>query len=192
VGLALALARRSRLPAIRILAIGFIEFWRGVPLVAVLFMAMAVLPLLLPPGSNPPPLMRVIVAFVLFNGAAMAEVFRGGLQAIPPGQFEAARSLGLSRAKTMALVVLPQAIALVVPGLLNVAIAIVKETTLVLIIGLLDFLNEIEAGLADPQWLLGDQIRDSAYLFAGLVFWAVCFGLARVSARLELARERRA
>lgn len=192
VGLVLALCRRSSLPVIRGLAVGAIEFLRGVPLVPLLFLVMAILPLLLPPGSNPPPLLRVIVAFILFNGAAMAEVFRGGLQAIPAGQFEAARSLGLSAPRTMALVVLPQAVAIVMPGLLNVAVAIVKETTVILIIGLVDFLNQIEAGLADPHWLLGDDVRDTGYLFAGLVYWTVCFGLSRVSARLELKRERRA
>ena len=191
VGLVLALCRRSSLPLIRFLAVAAIEFLRGVPLVPLLFLVMAILPLLLAPGSNPSPLLRVIVAFILFNGAAMAEVFRGGLQAIPRGQFEAARSLGLSGPKTMALVVLPQAVAIVTPALLNVAVAIVKETTVILIIGLFDFLSQIEAGLADPQWLLGDQVRDTGYLFAALVYWAICFGLSRVSARLELKRERR-
>ena len=193
VGLALALCRRSRLPVVRGLAVALIEFLRGVPLVPLLFLAMTVLPLCLPPGSDPPLLLRAVVAFILFNGAAMAEVFRGGLQAIPKGQFEAARSLGLPPARTMALVILPQAIAIVTPGLLNVAIAIVKETTVILIIGLYDFFNEIVAGLADPQWLQGGgQVLNTGYFFAGLVYWAVCFGLSRVSARLELAKERRA
>jgi general L-amino acid transport system permease protein len=193
VGLALALCRRSDLPVIRGFAVGLIEFLRGVPLVPLLFLAMTVLPLFLPPGTDPPPLLRAVVAFILFNGAAMAEVFRGGLQAIPKGQFEAARGLGLPPTKTMALVILPQAIAIVTPGLLNVAVAIVKETTVILIIGLYDFFNEIIAGLADPQWLQGGgQVLNTGYFFAGLVFWAVCFGLSRVSARLELAKERRA
>ncbi len=191
VGLLLALGRRSPLPVIRALSIAVIEFWRGVPLIAILFMAMSVVPLLVPPGTELPPFLRALIAFILFNGAGMAEVFRGGLQAIPKGQFEAARSLGLGPARTMVLIVLPQAIGIVMPGLLNVAVAIVKETTVVLIIGLLDFLAQIEAGLADPQWIIGDQVRDTAYLFAGLVFWAVCFGLSRVSARLELRGERR-
>jgi general L-amino acid transport system permease protein len=192
VGLALALCRRSRLPVVHGLAVALIEFLRGVPLVPLLFLAMTVLPLFLPPGTDPPPLLRALVAFILFNGAGMAEVFRGGLQAIPKGQFEAARSLGLSPARTMALVILPQAIAIVTPGLLNVAIAIVKETTVILIIGLYDFFNEIVAGLADPQWLQGgSQVLTTGYFFAGLVYWCVCFGLSRVSARLELAKERR-
>jgi general L-amino acid transport system permease protein len=190
-GLAIALCRRSSLPVVRMLAVAYIEFLRGVPLVPLLFLVMSILPLLLPPGTDLPLLLRAIVAFIMFNSAGMAEVFRGGLQAIPKGQFEAARGLGLSGPKTMALVVLPQAVAIVTPGLLNVAVAIVKETTVILIIGLIDFLNQIQAGLADPQWLLGDQVRDTGYLFAALVFWAVCFGLSRVSARLELAKERR-
>ena len=193
VGLALALCRRSHLPVVRGFAVALIEFLRGVPLVPLLFLAMTVLPLFLPPGSDPSPLLRAVVAFILFNGAAMAEVFRGGLQAIPKGQFEAARGLGLSPAKTMAMVILPQAIAIVTPGLLNVAVAIVKETTVILIIGLYDFFNEIVAGLADPQWLQGGaEVLTTGYFFAGLVYWAVCFGLSRVSARLELAKERRA
>jgi general L-amino acid transport system permease protein len=192
VGLALALCRRSRLPVVHGLAVALIEVLRGVPLVPLLFLAMTVLPLCLPPGADPSPLLRAVVAFILFNGAAMAEVFRGGLQAIPKGQFEAARGLGLSPARTMALVILPQAIAIVTPGLLNVAIAIVKETTVILIIGLYDFFNEIVAGLADPRWLQGGgQVLNTGYFFAGLVYWCVCFGLSRVSARLELAKERR-
>jgi len=191
VGLVLALCRRSSLPVIRYLATGLIEFLRGVPLIPLLFIAMNVLPLLLPPGTDLSPLMRIVVAFILFNGAAMAEVFRGGLQAIPKGQYEAAHSLGLGHAKTMALVVLPQAVAIVTPGLVNVAVAIVKETTVIYIIGLFDFLTEIQAGLQAPNWLLGDQVRDTGYFFAALVYWAVCFGLSRVSARLELQRERR-
>jgi len=193
VGLALALCRRSDLPVIRGLAVGLIECLRGVPLVPLLFLAMTVLPLLLPPGTDPPPLLRAVGAFILFNGAGMAEVFRGGLQAIPKGQFEAARGLGLSAPKTLALVILPQAIAIVTPGLLNVAVAIVKETTVILIIGLHDFFDEIVAGLADPQWLQGGVgVLNTGYFFAALVYWAVCFGLSRVSARLELAKERRA
>jgi len=190
-GLLLALARRSELPIIRTLAILWIEFLRGVPLIPLLFIAMNVFPLLLPPGTNPSPLAKIVVAFILFNGAAMAEVFRGGLQAIPKGQFEAAKSLALGPAATMALVILPQAVAIVTPGLVNVAVAIVKETTVVYIIGLLDFLTQIQAGLQAPNWLLGDQVRDSGYLFAAFVYWAVCFGLSRVSARLELRKERR-
>jgi general L-amino acid transport system permease protein len=184
-GLLLALARRSQLPLLRWLAVATIELGRGVPLVAVLFVAMAVLPLLLPPDSEISPLGRAVLAFVIFNAAGMAEVFRGGLQSIPAIQIEGARALGLTRLHTLALVELPQALTIAMPGIVNTAIAVIKETTVVLIIGLLDFLAQIQAGLADPQWIIGDQVRDAAYFFAGLVFWVLCFGLSRLSAGLE-------
>ncbi len=186
-GLALALARRSTLPLLRWLAVATIEIGRGVPLVAVLFTVMAVLPLLLPPGVELSPLLRATLAFILFNAAGMAEVFRGGLQAVPAIQIEGARALGLTRTQILGFIELPQAFAIATPGLVNTAIAVIKETTVVLIIGLLDFLAQIQAGLADPQWILGDQVRDAAYLFAGFVFWVLCFGLSRVSAGLEPA-----
>jgi len=191
-GLLLALGRRGTLPVLRWFAIATIEFWRGIPLLAVLFLVMAVLPLLLPPGLDIPPLTRALAAFILFNAAGMAEVFRGGLQAIPEQQIENAKSLGLTPFRILTLIELPQAIALATPGLINTAIAVVKETTVILIIGLMDFLAQIQAGLADPQWIIGDQVRDAAYVFAGLVFWAVCFALSRVSARLERSKEQRA
>jgi general L-amino acid transport system permease protein len=184
-GLALALARRSQLPLLRWLAVAAIELGRGVPLVAVLFVAMAVLPLLMPPGVELSPLLRAVAAFVVFNAAGMAEVFRGGLQAVPAIQVEGARSLGFTRIQILGLIELPQAIAIAMPGLVNTAIAVIKETTVVLIIGLLDFLAQIQAGLADPQWIVGDQVRDAAYFFAGLLFWIVCFGLSRLGAGLE-------
>ncbi|HEY7609220.1 MAG TPA: amino acid ABC transporter permease [Alphaproteobacteria bacterium] len=184
-GLALALARRSQLPLLRWLAVATIELGRGVPLVAVLFVAMAVLPLLLPPGVELSPLLRAALAFVVFNAAGMAEVFRGGLQAVPAIQTEGARALGFTRLQILGLIELPQALVIAMPGLVNTAIAVIKETTVVLIIGLLDFLAQIQAGLADPQWIVGDQVRDAAYFFAGLVFWIVCFGLSRLSAGLE-------
>lgn len=191
-GLALALGRRSRLPVIRALAIGLIEFWRGVPLVALLFMVLSVLPLLLSPEVELNVLLRATIAFILFNAAAMAEVFRGGLQAVPRGHYDAARSLGLGPARTMMLVVLPQAIAIVAPALINVCVSIVKETAVVLIVGLFDFVAQIQAGLADPDWIVGDHVRDTGYLFAALVYWAVCFGLSRYGKLLEGKAEKRA
>lgn len=191
-GLALALARRSQLPLLRWLAVAAIEIGRGVPLVAVLFVAMAVLPLLMPPGMELSPLTRAVAAFILFNAAGMAEVFRGGLQAVPEIQSEGARALGFTRLQILALIELPQALRIAMPGLVNTAIAVIKETTVVLIIGLLDFLAQIQAGLADPQWIVGDQVRDAAYLFAGLIFWVLCFGLSRVSAGLETTPARAA
>lgn len=190
-GLMLALARRAPLPLLRWLAVGAIELGRGVPLVAVLFVAIAVLPLLLPPSVELSPLLRAVAAFVVFNAAGMAEVFRGGLQAIPAIQIEGARSLGLTPLHILAFIELPQALKIATPGLVNTAIAIIKETTVLLIIGLFDFLAQIQAGLADPQWILGDQVRDAAYLFAGVVFWVLCFGLSRVSAGIERGEQAR-
>jgi general L-amino acid transport system permease protein len=191
-GLVLALGRRSPLPVIRVLSIAFIEFWRGVPLIAVLFMALSVVPLLLSPGVELNVLLRAAIAFMLFNAAAMAEVFRGGLQAVPRGHYDAGWSLGLGRLQTMVLIVLPQAVAIVAPALINICISIVKETAVILIIGLFDFIAEIQAGLADPEWIVGDQVRDTGYLFAAMVYWVVCFGLSRYSALLEGKSEQRA
>lgn len=184
-GLMLALARRSSLPVVRIAAVAFIEFWRGVPLIGVLFMAASMFPLFMPSGVDIDKLVRALIAFALFNSAYMAEVFRGGLQAIPRGQYEAARALGLEHWPIMALVVLPQAIRIVIPGLVNTCIGIFKETTLILVIGLFELLSVIQAGMADPEWLIGDHVRETGYLFAALGFWAFCFGMSRYSARLE-------
>lgn len=184
-GLVLALGRRSELPVFRALSVAFIEFWRGVPLIGVLFLAATMFPLVMPAGATTDKLLRALVAFSLFNAAYMAEVFRGGLQAIPQGQYEAARAIGLGYWRMMALVVLPQALRIAIPGTVNTCIGIFKETTLLLVIGLFDFLATIQAGIADPQWLIGDHIRATAYFFAGLGFWAFCFGMARYSAGLE-------
>jgi len=184
-GMLLALGRRSGMPVIRGASVVFIEFWRGVPLIAVLFMAATMFPLLLPSGATMDTLLRALIAFSLFNAAYMAEVFRGGLQAIPPGQVDAARALGLGYWRMNALVILPQAFRIAIPGLVNTCIGIFKETTLLLVIGLFDLLAMIQAGIADPQWLIGDHIRETAYFFAGISFWIFCFGMSRYSARLE-------
>jgi general L-amino acid transport system permease protein len=184
-GMLLALARRSEMTLIRGIAVVFIEFWRGVPLIAVLFMAATMFPLLLPSGASMDTLLRALIAFSLFNAAYMAEVFRGGLQAIPPGQVDAARALGLGYWRMHALVILPQAFRIAIPGLVNTCIGIFKETTLLLVIGLFDLLAMIQAGIADPQWLIGDHIRETGYFFAGLCFWIFCFSMSRYSARLE-------
>ncbi len=184
-GLLLALARRSSLPMVRLAAVSFIEFWRGVPLIGVLFMAASMFPLFMPAGTDIDKLVRALVAFALFNSAYMAEVFRGGLQAIPRGQYEAARALGLGHWRIMALVVLPQATRIVIPGIVNTCIGIFKETTLILVIGLFELLSVIQAGMADPEWLIGDHVRETGYLFAAFGFWAFCFGMSRYSARLE-------
>jgi general L-amino acid transport system permease protein len=182
-GLLLALGRRSEMKLVRYTSIAFIEVWRGVPLIAVLFMAAIMFPLFVPAGTDFDTLLRALVALSMFNAAYMAEVFRGGLQAVPKGQYEAARALGLGYWRLMALVVLPQAIRIVVPGIVNTCIAIFKETTVVLVIGLFDLLGAVQAGLADPEWLIGEHVRTTAYVFTAVVFWAVCFSLSRYSRR---------
>ncbi len=181
-GILLALGRRSERPVIRALSVAYIELWRGVPLITVLFMASVMLPLFLPEGVTVDKLVRALVGVTLFAAAYVAEVVRGGLQAIPRGQFEAAAALGLRYWQAHRLVILPQALRIVIPGLVNVFIALLKDTTLVLIIGLFDLLGMIQAALADPNWL-GYSME--GYVFAGVVFWALCFSLSRVSLRIE-------
>jgi general L-amino acid transport system permease protein len=188
-GLVLAIARRSALPVIRWLAVAFIELWRGVPLIPVLFMAVIMFPLFMPAGVEVDTLIRVLAALILFNAASMAEVFRGGFQAIPASQYEAAASLGLGPWRTLGLVVLPQVVKVAIPGLVNTCVSVTKETTVILILGLADLLAVIQAGAADPAWLVGDQIRSTGYFFAGLVFWSVCFSMSRLARRLERRRE---
>jgi general L-amino acid transport system permease protein len=183
-GLLLALGRRSEMKLLRGSCIAFIELWRGVPLIAVLFMAAFMFPLFVPSGTEFDRLLRALVALSLFNAAYMAEVFRGGLQAISPGQYEAARALGLGYWRMMGLVVLPQALRTVLPGIVNTCISIFKETTLVLVIGLFDLLGSVQAGLADPDWLIGDHVRTTGYVFTAFVFWVFCFGMSRYSLRL--------
>jgi general L-amino acid transport system permease protein len=181
-GLLLALGRRSPLPLLRAVAVAFIEFWRGVPIIAVIFLASILLPLILPDGVSVDRLVRAIVGLALVVGAYMAEVIRGGLQAVPDGQTEAAKSLGLGYWSTMRLVVLPQALRISIPGLVNEFIALLKNTSLVLIVSLFDLLGIVQAALADPKWV---GLTAEAYTFAGAVFWLLCFGLSRYSLRLE-------
>lgn len=182
IGIMLALGRRSEMPIVRTLCTAFIELVRGVPLITVLFMASVMLPLFLPPGVNFDKLLRALVGFSLFSAAYMAEVVRGGLQAIPKGQSEAAAALGLGYWKTMGLIVLPQALRLVIPGIVNTFIGLFKDTTLVLIIGLFDFLNTVQAGLSDAKWI---GLSMEGYAFAALVYWCFCFAMSRYSMRLE-------
>ena len=181
-GVLLALGRRSGMPVIRAFCVVFIELWRGVPLITVLFMASVMLPLFFPEGVTLDKLLRAMIGIVMFQSAYMAEVVRGGLQAIPRGQYEAAEALGLSYWKRMALIILPQALKLVIPGIVNTFIALFKDTTLVLIIGLFDLLGIVQQAFADPDWL-GYSVE--GYLFAALVFWAFCFGMSRYSQALE-------
>ncbi|MCP1602379.1 amino acid ABC transporter permease [Pseudomonas citronellolis] len=181
-GILLALGRRSKMPAIKVLCVTTIEFWRGVPLITVLFMSSVMLPLFLPEGMNLDKLLRAMVMVVLFEAAYIAEVVRGGMQAIPKGQYEAAAAMGLGYWRMMGLVILPQALKLVIPGIVNTFIALFKDTSLVIIIGLFDFLNSIKRATADPAWL---GMSTEGYVFAALVYWVFCFGMSRYSMHLE-------
>ena len=181
-GILLALGRRSQMPIVRAMSVAYIELWRGVPLITVLFMSSVMLPLLLPEGVNFDKLLRALIGIVMFQSSYIAEVVRGGLQAIPKGQYEAADALGLSYPKKMGLIILPQALKLVIPGVVNTFNELFKDTTLVLIIGLFDLLAIIQQALEDPNWL-GYSIE--GYVFAGVVFWIFCFGMSRYSQALE-------
>ena len=183
-GILLALGRRSKMPIVRWFSIGFIEFVRGVPLITLLFMASVMLPLFLPERWTIDKLVRALILVAMFSAAYLAEVVRGGLQAIPRGQFEAAEALGLSYAQKMGLVVLPQALKLVIPGIVNSFIALFKDTSLVLIIGIFDLLGIVQSGLAAQKWL-SPSTPMTGYVFAGLVFWIFCFGMSRYSQMLE-------
>jgi general L-amino acid transport system permease protein len=184
VGIALALGRRSTIPLIRIFSVAFIEFWRGVPLITVLFFATYMLPLFLPGNFTVDGLVRALIGIALFAGAYQAEVIRGGLQAIPRGQSEAASALGLSWSKTMALIVMPQALRHVIPGLVNSFIALFKDTSLVLIVALFDLLGQLRASFADPVWATPTTLF-TGFAFAGLIYFAFCFGMSRYSLFVE-------
>lgn len=181
-GIVLALGRRSRMPAVKVVCVTFIEFWRGVPLITVLFMSSVMLPLFLPEGMSFDKLLRAMIGVILFQSAYIAEVVRGGLQAIPKGQYEAAAAMGLGYWRSMGLVILPQALKLVIPGIVNTFIALFKDTSLVIIIGLFDLLNSVKQAAADPAWL---GMATEGYVFAALVFWIFCFGMSRYSMHLE-------
>ena len=183
-GIVLALGRRSRMPAVKLLCVIFIETVRGVPLVTVLFMASVMLPLFLPAGTSFDRLMRALVGVALFASAYMAEVVRGGLQAIPKGQYEGAESLGLGYWPMMGLIVLPQALKLVIPGIVNTFIGLFKDTSLVYIIGMFDLLGIVRQNFTDANWASA-QTPMSGLLFAGFVFWIFCFGMSRYSMYME-------
>lgn len=183
-GIVLALGRRSSMPVARILSVVFIEFWRGVPLITVLFMASVMLPLFLPEGVNFNNLLRALIGVMLFSAAYMAEVVRGGLQAIDKGQYEGADSVGLSYWQKMRLIILPQALTHVIPGIVNTFIGLFKDTTLVSIIGLFDLLGAAQSTLADAAWASPVQ-GHTAYLFIAVVFFVFCFGMSRYSIFME-------
>ncbi len=183
-GIVLALGRRSDMPIVRFCSVVFIEFWRGVPLITVLFMSSVLLPLFLPEGVTFDKLMRALIGVALFSSAYMAEVVRGGLQAIGKGQYEAADAVGLAFWQKMQLIILPQALKLVIPGIVNTFIGLFKDTTLVLIIGLFDFLGQIQSSFTDPTWST-PVTSVTAYFFAAMTYWVFCFSMSRYSIYTE-------
>ena len=183
-GILFALGRRSHMPIVRLVSIIFIEFWRGIPLITVLFMSSVMLPLFLPDGVTFDKLLRALIGVALFSAAYMAEVVRGGMQAIPKGQYEGAQALGLNYWKMMNLIVLPQALKHVIPGIVSSFIALFKDTTLVLIIGLFDLLGIIQLSFTDPNWST-PVTSHTGYLFAAIIFWIFCFGMSRYSIYME-------
>ncbi|MGF1640776.1 MAG: amino acid ABC transporter permease [Rhodospirillales bacterium] len=178
----LALGRRSELPMIRAVSVGFIEFVRGVPLISVLFMASVMFPLFLPEGVTIDKLLRAQVGIILFTAAYLAEAIRGGLQAIPRGQYEAAEALGLSYWEKTLLIILPQALKISIPPIVNQFISMFKDTSLVIIIGLFDLLTTVKTALTDPSWRI---FYVEAYLFAAMIYWGFSFFMSRYSLYLE-------
>jgi len=192
-GILLALGRRSDLPVVRLLSVIFIEFVRGVPLITVLFMASVMLPLFVPDRLAPDKLVRALVGVAMFASAYMAEVVRGGLAAVPRGQYEAARALGLTYWRMTGLVLLPQALRVTLPNIVNTFIGLFKDTTLVFVVGIFDFLRTIEAARADPHWG-APTTPITGYAFAALFYFVCCYGMSRyarsVEARLARAGRR--
>jgi len=184
VGILLALGRRSTIPLIRIFSIAFIEFWRGVPLITVLFFATYMLPLFVPTGFTIDGLMRALIGIAVFAGAYNAEIIRGGLLAIPRGQGEAASALGLSWGKTTGLIVMPQALRHVIPSLVNSFISLFKDTSLVSIVALFDLLGSVRASFADPVWSTPTTLF-TGFAFAGMIYFTFCFGMSRYSLFVE-------
>ena len=177
-GILLALGRRSDLPVVRSASVVFIEFWRGVPLITVLFFATYMLPLFLPGNWKIDGLLRVLIGVILFSAAYLAEVVRAGLQAIPRGQFEGAMALGLGYWRMMGLIILPQALRLVIPGLVNSFIALFKDTTLVLIVAIFDLLGQLRASFSDPNWATPATLF-TGFAFAGIIYFVVSFAMSR-------------
>lgn len=184
IGIFLALGRRSKMPIIKTFCILFIELWRAVPLITVLFMASVMLPLFMPQGMTIDKLLRALLALTIFYGAYMAEVVRGGLQALPRGQYEAASALGLNYWKSMFFVILPQALKYVIPGIVGTLISLVKDTSLVAIIGIYDLLNAVQAADSDNNWAAPTRTF-TGYAFAIIVFFVLCYSLSRYSLYME-------
>jgi general L-amino acid transport system permease protein len=183
-GILLALGRRSDKPVIRLFSVGFIELVRGVPLITVLFMASVMLPLFVPEQLAPDKLVRALIGVALFASAYMAEVVRGGLAAVPRGQYEAARALGFTFWRMMGLVILPQALRVTLPNIVNTFIGLFKDTTLVFVVGIFDFLRTIEAARADPKWA-APTTAVTGYAFAALFYFVCCYGMSRYAKSVE-------
>jgi general L-amino acid transport system permease protein len=192
-GILLALGRRSHMPTVKIYSIAFIEFVRGVPLITVLFMASVMLPLFLPEAYEPDKLLRALVGIALFASAYMAEVVRAGLQAIPRGQYEGAMAVGLRFRHMMRLVVLPQALRITIPNIVNTYIGLFKDTTLVYIVGIFDFLHAVEVARIDPKWA-APTTSTTGYAVAAMFYLVFCYGMScyarAMEARLAEGRER--
>ena len=184
IGIVLALGRRSKMPAVRLASIIFIEFVRGVPLITVLFMASVMLPLFVPLQFEPDKLLRAMIGIALFSSAYMAEVVRAGLQAIPRGQFEGAMAVGLKYPQMMRLIILPQALKITIPNIVNSYIALFKDTSLVLIIGIFDFLHTIEVSRIDPKWAT-PVTSETGYAVAAMFYLVFCYGMSRYARAME-------
>ncbi|RAI43265.1 amino acid ABC transporter permease [Rhodoplanes roseus] len=184
IGILLALGRRSTMPVVRLFSIGFIEIVRGVPLITVLFMASVMLPLFVPPAWSPDKLIRALVGIAIFASAYMAEVVRAGLSSIPKGQYEAARALGLGYWRMLGLVVLPQALRVTIPNIVNNTIALFKDTTLVFFVGIFDFLRTIEIARVDPNWAT-PVTSTTGYAFAALFYFVACHFMSRYATGIE-------
>ena len=182
IGILLALGRQSKLTVVRTLSVCFIEFMRGVPLITLLFVASSMLNYFMPPGTNFSILVRVIIMFTFFSAAYIAEVIRGGIQAIPKGQYEAGDALGMNYWQKTRFITLPQALKISIPGIVNTFIGLYKDTTLVVVIGLLDPLGIGRAALADTKW---NGLSTETYLFVALFFFVSCFAMSRYSLWLE-------
>jgi general L-amino acid transport system permease protein len=182
-GMMLALGRRSNLPIVKYSSLSFIEFWRGVPLITVLFMSAVMFPMFLPDGTYVDKLIRVVVAITLFEAAYTAEVIRGGLQALPRGQYDAAKSLGMGYWRMHVFVILPQALKLVIPGIANTFLALIKDTPLIFVVGLLELVGMLNLAKTNPKWL---GFSMEGYVFAGIIFWIICYSMSKYSQKLEL------
>ena len=183
-GILLALGRRSRMPTIKLFSVMFIEFVRGVPLITVLFMASVMLPLFVPEALEPDKLLRALIGIALFASAYMAEVVRAGLQAIPKGQFEGAMAVGLGYWQMMRLIILPQALKITIPNIVNTYIGLFKDTTLVFIVGIFDFLRTVEVARIDPKWAT-PVTSTTGYVVATLFYLVFCYGMSRYARAME-------